>query len=378
MTKKFRPLVQVVIAIHRYERPIERAVASVVEGNTTNGAIVVVHNIDPEPIRQRLEQFGSRVQILTCTDGIPSPAGPLNTGLEAATAPYVTAMGSDDYYQSGAGKAWAKYLKTNPSVDILILPTLEAASGTLDLPPVRVGRRRRLDPVKDRLTYRTGPLMLVRTELLKRYQIRMSSGLRTGEDLAYSSRLFMVAQRIDLLPASAPKYIEADDGGVRVTSTPFTIEQQCAGAAIVANSTWAEQLKPAARQALAVRLVRKSILPAVAKHSHDLSLEDIDYLYTLLTRVLLLAPRYYQVLSRNEARLVDALIIAHGDGASPDARQTRRLGARQAAANLNQGGPANTVAPVSARGWFSRQSRVAHWSARKLNQLLDTLNRGDK
>ena len=40
MTKKFRPLVQVVIAIHRYERPIERAVASVVEGNTTNGAIV--------------------------------------------------------------------------------------------------------------------------------------------------------------------------------------------------------------------------------------------------------------------------------------------------------------------------------------------------
>ena len=127
MTKKFRPLVQVVIAIHRYERPIERAVASVVEGNTTNGAIVVVHNIDPEPIRQRLEQFGSRVQILTCTDGIPSPAGPLNTGLEAATAPYVTAMGSDDYYQSGAGKAWAKYLKANPSVDILILPTLEAA-----------------------------------------------------------------------------------------------------------------------------------------------------------------------------------------------------------------------------------------------------------
>ena len=52
MTKK--PLVQVVIAIHRYERPIERAVASVVEGNATNGAIVVVHNIDPEPIRQRL------------------------------------------------------------------------------------------------------------------------------------------------------------------------------------------------------------------------------------------------------------------------------------------------------------------------------------
>lgn len=87
MTKKFRPLVQVVIATHRYERPIERAVASVVEGNTTNGAIVVVHNIDPQPIRQRLEQFGSRVQILTCTDGIPSPAGPLNTGLEAATAP---------------------------------------------------------------------------------------------------------------------------------------------------------------------------------------------------------------------------------------------------------------------------------------------------
>jgi len=370
--------VQVVIAIHRYERPIERAVASVVEGNTTNGAIVVVHNIDPEPIRQRLEQFGSRVQILTCTDGIPSPAGPLNTGLEAATAPYVTAMGSDDYYQSGAGKAWAKYLKANPSVDILILPTLEAATGTLDLPPVRVGRRRRLDPVKDRLTYRTGPLMLVRTELLKRYQIRMSSGLRTGEDLAYSSRLFMVAQRIDLLPASAPKYIEADDGGVRVTSTPFTIAQQCAGVAIVASSTWAEQLKPAARQALAVRLVRKSILPAVAKHSHDLSLDDVDYLYTLLTKVLMLAPRYYQVLSRNEARLVEALIIAGGEGVSADQRQTRLLGARQAAANLNQGGPANTVAPVSARGWFSRQSRVAHWSARKLNQLLDTLNRGDK
>ena len=73
MTKKFRPLVQVVIATHRYERPIERAVASVVEGNTTNGAIVVVHNIDPEPIRQRLEQFGSRVQTQSKT---ASPTAP--------------------------------------------------------------------------------------------------------------------------------------------------------------------------------------------------------------------------------------------------------------------------------------------------------------
>lgn len=94
---------------------------------------------------------------------------------------------------------------------------------------MRVGRRRRLDPVKDRLTYRTGPLMLVRTELLKRYQIRMSAGLRTGEDLAYSSRLFMVAQRIDLLPASEPKYIEADDGGVRVTSTPSPLSNSAQG-----------------------------------------------------------------------------------------------------------------------------------------------------
>lgn len=128
------PDVDVVIPVHRLERPVERAVASVADPAHGVRAVVVCHNMDPRDLQERLAPFGEGVRILDLHDGVPSPAGPLNVGLDAARASWVTCMGSDDHEQPGAAAAWIDHLRRRP-VDALVLPVLRAESGTVDVPP---------------------------------------------------------------------------------------------------------------------------------------------------------------------------------------------------------------------------------------------------
>lgn len=256
------PDVDVVIPVHRLERPVERAVASVADPAHGVRAVVVCHNMDPRDLQERLAPFGEGVRILDLHDGVPSPAGPLNVGLDAARASWVTCMGSDDHEQPGAAAAWIDHLRRRP-VDALVLPVLRAESDTVDVPPIRPGRLQDLDPVRDRLCHRTGPLVLARTEVLRTHGIRMSEGLRTGEDLAFTSHLWMVARHIDLLAPGSPCYVE-DRSGPRVSATPFPLAELLEPARRLAGEAWVTRLGGEHLHALAVRVVRESVLRALA------------------------------------------------------------------------------------------------------------------
>lgn len=263
------PDVDVVIPVHRPERPVERAVASVADPAHGVRALVVCHNMSPTALGERLAPFGEGVRVLELHDGIPSPAGPLNLGLDAARAAWVTCMGSDDHEEAGATRAWIDHLRRRP-VDALVLPVLRAASSHVDIPPVRPGRVRNLDPVRDRLCHRTGPLVLVRSELLRTHGIRMSEGLRTGEDLAWSTHVWMSARRIDLLAPGSPRYVEGESGP-RVSATPFPLGELLEPARRLAGERWVRDLPRERLHALAVRVVRESLLRAVA---HSLGVDE--------------------------------------------------------------------------------------------------------
>ena len=105
------PLVDAVIAVHDPSRPIARAVASLQRSGLAAGTglriTVVCHNIAVDAIAAQLpDPAAPGLRLMHLEDGIHSAAGPFNAGLAAATAPYVTIMGSDDSHQPGAIAAW--------------------------------------------------------------------------------------------------------------------------------------------------------------------------------------------------------------------------------------------------------------------------------
>lgn len=352
------PLVEVVIPVHREERPVERAAASVVGFGGAVRALVVCHNIPAATFARRLRPLGEGVRVIELADGIPSPAGPLNAGLDAATAEWVTCMGSDDYEQPGAPEAWVRHLlRRGP--DAVVLPVLRRTTGSVVVPPVRLGRLRDLDPVRDRLCYRTGPLTLVRTDLLRAHRIRMTEGLRTGEDLAWSTHVWMAARRIDLLAPGSPCYVEDDTGG-RVTATPFALSEVLEPARLLAREEWVRSLPPERLHALAVRVLRQSVLRPLALRAGragaaqpggatDLDVATSRRAGEVAESWLALDPGAVVALSRAEERAVAALVGGRDDD-----------GVGRAARILADAGPLARVLPARPVGLLDPDARPRH------------------
>ncbi|WCI08606.1 hypothetical protein PJ267_21030 [Arthrobacter sp. OVS8] len=131
----------------------------------------ISRNIPPE--------LASATRFLELRDGIPSPAGPFNYGLEQATAEFVCILGSDDSLEPGALRQWLELARTHSSA-MVIAPQRHAGGAPVRTPPVRVRRQFKLDPVKDRLSYRTAPLGLLRRSEIQRLGLEFSADLRTG------------------------------------------------------------------------------------------------------------------------------------------------------------------------------------------------------
>lgn len=345
--------VEVVIPVHRVERPIERAVASVLDPARGVHPIVVCHNMPAAALGERLTRFGETVRVLELHDGVPSPAGPLNMGLDAARAPWVTCMGSDDHEEPGATGAWTEHLRARP-VDALILPVRRAATGRVDIPPVRPGRLRDLDPVRDRLCHRTGPLALVRTQLLRSHGIRMTEGLRTGEDLAWSTHVWMAARCIDLLEPGSPCYVE-DQSGPRVTATPFPLVELLEPARRLAGEAWVHDLTPARRHALAVRVVRESLLRALRTRATDIDEGGAQRAHEVATAWRALDPGVAGPLSLSETRALGVLLR------TPDVVAVSR-----AAQALDSGNRLARILPPSPMGLCDPEARPRHLASRLL------------
>lgn len=360
-------LVDVVIPVHREERPVERAVASVVDGSGLARAIVVCHNIEKSLFERRLAPFGTAVRLVVHRDGIPSPAGPLNAGLSAGRSEWVSCMGSDDWFEPGSPEAWACHLR-HRDPDILLLPVLDKRNGETDVPAVRGGRTEDLDVVKDRLCYRTGPLFLVRRDLLNDHSIHMTEGLRTGEDLAYSSHALLFSTRTDLLGPGSPRYVEGADGDDRVTSLPFSLAELLQPPCRLAGYAWVKELPERKLDALGVRVVRRSILPALLAHAADLTSEDVELATEVLASWLSLSPGARRPLSIVEDRVVRGL--ARGADVDDVRRTVRAL----------TGAPRwQKVLTAEPRGILDPEARLRHLSAtRRLRREWSSAERSGR
>lgn len=254
------PAVDVVIAVHDLRRRIDRAVDSVLASSDRVRVTVVAHGLSADSVRGALDTIDPRVRVLEYDDGIRSPSGPFNHGLQAATAEFVMIMGSDDFLEGGAIDAWLSAARGS-GADIQIAPLRHQGGALLVNPLTRPGHRTRLDPVKDRLFYRTAPLGLLRRDLIGDGS-PLTPGMPVGGDLAWSSELWTSGARI-CFDLRVPAYLIGNDAPSRVTMTPRAADVVFAPVDSLLKSGWAAVQPERIRAALAVKLLRVNVLGAL-------------------------------------------------------------------------------------------------------------------
>ncbi|MFJ2502423.1 glycosyltransferase family 2 protein [Microbacterium sp. NPDC087592] len=310
-------LLDVVIAVHATTRPIGRAVSSLL-GDGADGVrvTVVCHGIDVREIAAAVGSTeGPALRFVEYRDGIPSPAGPFNHGIRLADAEYVAIMGSDDFAEPGAVRAWRDYVRTQRP-DVALMRLRRQNGPVLASPLTRVGRARALDAVRDRLFYRTAPLALIRRELLTDPALLLTEGLRTGDDMAMSSRLWADGARVDVMH-EAPCYVIGADAADRVTESTMTVGEQLRAVELLVTDDWWRGLPDRVRTSLAIKMLRVHVLDALlGRTTTDAwTPEDRGDLARIVDAIVRDAPRALVPLSRADRALIE---VARGDASATE------------------------------------------------------------
>jgi hypothetical protein len=214
--------VDVVIACHTPERPVGRAVASILEGNAEHANVLVVaHNRPAEEIRGAIRpEHRDRVRILEHRDSFRSASGPFNAGMRDAggdedTAPFVAIMGSDDTLAPGAVASWLAVQERTGAEFVITRLALGTAGHGVPTPAVRMLREGLVDLARDRLAYRSAPLGLMSRAMLARTGVHLVEGATVGGDVGMVTRLMgTVPTAYDRF---GPPYVIGEDAGDRVT-----------------------------------------------------------------------------------------------------------------------------------------------------------------
>lgn len=310
------PQIDLIIPVHSPTRPINRAVSSVLDGTRVPVRVTVVaHNIDPDLIRHNLGDLlqDPRCRLLPFADGIASPAGPMNFGIDNATAPLIAVMGSDDHLAAGALDSWWQIHRETDASTVLARIQI-TGRGYDPYPPVRNGRRsRRLDARKDRLAYRSAPLGLI--DRARFADLRFTEGLPSGEDLAYSATLWFTGHDI-AYDRSGPAYVVNDDATDRVTFSARTVAQDFAFLDAIEATSWFPSLPRKEREALAVKILRVHFFDAVlarVRSEEGIAAHRAD-LEGVILRLDRMAPGVLRLLARVDRQVIDEI-----RGSAPDA-----------------------------------------------------------
>lgn len=303
------PLVEVTIAVHSQSRPIARAVSSILDHTQAPVRVnVVAHNIDPELIRKNLGLYDGdpRLRLLALTDGIPSPAGPMNYGLANSTAPFVALLGSDDEFAPGAIDSWL-HVQQETGAE-MVLAKIKLATGRTDpYPPVRAGRRtRQLDPVRDRLAYRSAPLGLIDRRRFGKLQLAERVG--SGEDLPFSLTIFWTGKHL-AYDLTGPPYIVNADADDRVTSAARPLAEDFGFLDAVVTLPWFVAASSKTRIAIVSKIIRIHLYDAIlfrARTDEELQRNRAELL-AMVTRLEELAPGVRRLLSRADQAVLAEL-----------------------------------------------------------------------
>lgn len=256
--------IEAVIPLHDTARPIRRTVRSLLDqqrplaaAGATLEISIVCHNIAAASVRSVLgdELLDDCISLLELSDGIYSPAGPKNYALDRSGAEYITFVDSDDYLEPGALDAWLGAARRTGAAAV-VAPIRMPGGAILASPRVRPSKPRIADPVRDGLATRSLPHGLLRRAELERIGFRYTAGLRSGEDLEPTLRLFFTGGPISYAYGS-PAYCQTDDSGAsRVTAEIGRLDEEFSWFAPLAQQDWLARASRTERSAIGTKLMR--------------------------------------------------------------------------------------------------------------------------
>lgn len=358
------PLVDVVVALHDLSRPVARTVRSVfarpggeVVADRRLRVTVACHELDASEVAAVLpDDLRGTVRLLEVRDGLGSPSGPYNAGIDAATAPYVTIIGSDDFFEPGALLAWHARAEESGAEMVLARMTMQGGA-PINTPRVRPRRTTRLDAVKDRMAYRTAPLGLMRRESLGDLGLRLDEGMKVGGDIAFTVRLWDLAERIDLA-WDDPAYVVGVDAQTRVTTTVRPLAVSLAPYTALLARDWFPRLPRAYQRAVAIKVLRIHVLDNVGRRDAvDLWADgEADYLRDVVSSLVAVAPRVLRPFSAADRLVLDACL----DPASTPQSLVAAASARSRSGRLARLLPPG---PAGLLGALDRESTLRYYAA---------------
>jgi uncharacterized protein YciI len=304
--------VDVVIACHTPERPVGRAVASILEGNAEHADVTVVcHNRPAEEIREAIRpEHRDRVTLVEHRDEFRSASGPFNAGMDRGTTPYVAIMGSDDTLAPGAVASWLDVQERTGADFVMTRLALGSATHGVPTPAVRMVHRDRgrVDLVHDRLAYRSAPLGLLDRSMLRRTGARLVEGATVGGDVGMVT--YLMATQRTAYDRLGPPYVIGEDAGDRVTYVIRPITEQLGFFPDVLEADWFAALGPAAARAVGVKFLRIHVFGAVFYRPDPAvwTRSEREALARITADLLARAPGAEQPLSRADRRLLCACL----------------------------------------------------------------------
>lgn len=296
----------VVIACHDPNRPIRRAVSSVLRSSGVN-VLVVAHNTELKGMRVALGSLASQVRVEPFADGIPSPAAPFNHGLDIADTKFVSIMGSDDVLETGAVDCWRVLSKRWDADMVLTRLHQGKARRPIHAPAVRPWLYGVADPVRDRLFYRNAPLGLIRLSRLRELGIHMTEGLSVGEDIAFSARLYTSSRVV--VQRRGPGYLVGEDADNRVTEKPRPINEQLHHITDLLARNFISELDATTRESIAIKTLRILIFGVLdTREKSWWSTNSREALAEYAQAVMDFAPGCEQVFSRADTALLDTIL----------------------------------------------------------------------
>lgn len=314
--------VDVIIAVHRPDRPVLRTVTSALEGNSIDiRFLVVAHNIAPEELHdyEALRDLGC-VEFLSCSDPFPSAAAPRNLALAHCTAPWVSTLDSDDRHEPGALTHW---VNTGDAAQAdAVIPRHRRASGAIVRTPVRRPFRSVLHPVKDRLAYRVGHLGLTSRRAIQELALRYKEQLTVGEDLFFSYPLWFSGRTV--VADFGPAYVVDDAGDHISVGNPAKVE--LASLAIFLNSRMWNALSSSARLSVAVKFLRGQVISAISSRSSEIldNPHEREVIRQIIEEIDTRVPRARKHLSLADNAILSGVVDAAVSGEEIVKRSQRR------------------------------------------------------
>jgi hypothetical protein len=266
--------------------------------------LVVCHGIAADDVRMRLSELPQdHIELLEFADGIPSPAGPKNAALKIAATRYVAFLDSDDFLEEKGLSEWIDQADSSQA-DAVLAPLRTQGGTPIRSPRLRLLRTGPLHPVRDRVAYRTVPFGILRLSTVRRLGVNFTEGLRSGEDMEFSLRMWYGGGRIEI--GRGGTYVMGEDAVERVTGQMLPLGEEFRALLGVVAADWVRELRRSARHAIAVKLLRIHVLSAMYRRggSFPWTADDRKALAAAVDAIKALAPSVERPLSVAELELL--------------------------------------------------------------------------